>query len=65
MTRELKGFLAKFDITYHNLAKELDVSTGTICNKMKNDSFTQCDINKLLKYFARYDNSVTSSIFFD
>lgn len=64
MNRELKGFMAKFDITYQNISVVLGYSINTIGNKIRNESFDQKEIKKLVEYFRNYDSLVTESIFF-
>lgn len=64
MNRELKGFMAKFDIHYDNLAEVLNLSVNTIGKKIRNETFDQKEIKQLVDYFQRYDREADFSIFF-
>ena len=65
MNRELKGFMAKHDITQLMLSKELHVSIRTISTKIKNKNFTQKEIENLITYFRKYDKQANLNIFFE
>lgn len=64
MNRELKGFMAKFDIHYENLAKVLHLSTNTVGKKIRTETFDQKEIKQLVEYFRQYDREADFSIFF-
>ena len=65
MNRELKGFMAKFDIHYENLAEVLGSTTTTIGKKVRTESFNQKEIKQLIDYFKQYDKNADFSIFFE
>lgn len=65
MNRELKGFMAKFEIKNKNLASELGLSENTVGIKIREEKFSQSEIKKLIKYFKSYDSQADSSIFFE
>lgn len=65
MNRELKGFMAKFDIHYSNLANVLGLAETTIGKKVRNESFDQKEIKQLIDYFKQYDRNADFSIFFE
>lgn len=65
MNRELKGFMAKYDITYRNLSKELGLSANTIGKKIRNGTFDQEEIEKLISYLRKYDSSAGYDLFFN
>jgi hypothetical protein len=65
MNRELKGFMAKYGITYKNLSKALGLSTNTIGKKIRNGSFDQEEIEKTVKYLQQYDSHAGYDLFFN
>lgn len=65
MNRELRGFMAKFDIHYENLAKVLGTTKTTIGKKVRTESFNQKEIRQLIDYFKQYDKDADFSIFFE
>ena len=65
MNNELKGLMAKFKITQAILSTVINTTTVTVNRKMKKGTFTQKELKTILKYLQKYDEKITSNIFFE
>ena len=65
MNRNLKGLMAKFDITYQMLARWLNMSTKTVGKRINEETFTQNEIKQLTKFFQQYDCTIEPVFFLE
>ena len=61
----LRTTLFKFGITYDDVSTVIGVSKASIVNKMKKKTFTQQEMELLLRYLKNHDESISFSIFFE
>ena len=56
--------MAKFKITQVILSTVINTTTTTVNRKLQHGTFTQKELKTILKYLQKYDEKITSNIFF-